>query len=339
MDFLLRPIGNSSTLLKPEPGFVIKSKVINVDDRPRNLPRLESDRKVFINLCYDEHAPMPEIPFDANVVYPLIMNNKWEIPIVTSAFRVDHDKKGQECYVVDCCINSECIKWISEDYQLKDIVVEWCIEAAELRESVEISRDNIAFPKMKKKGEFIPDLEVFSEELDNNYMKDMIEKDRDSDPASILKAKRDLLMKDEELSIDNTSGTGEELPPLFPTQTTRKKSLIEEIDDLSIQETPKKPKKVRKSEINYDVTMRKITTSDKFKLRIDIVVEPVESSLDLNLFYNSGDNDLVLRNVNTHVCDEKVLKVPLPNIFNRGNVLENADIYFVKKTKTLTIFI
>ncbi|KAL3234964.1 Protein interacting with Hsp90 1 [Nakaseomyces bracarensis] len=344
MDFLLRPIGggdsgsSSVTVLKPQPSLVIKSKIVNVDDRPRNLPSLEADRKVFINLCHDDNAPKPDIPFDANIVYPMIMNNKWEIPIVTSSFRVDHDKKGQECYVVDCCVNSECLEWIAKDYQLKDILVEWCLEAAELRETVEISRDSIAFPKMKKKGDSIPDLEVFSEELDNNYMNDMIEKDSNSEPTSILKARRDLLIQEEEMSIDN-SPLGEQLPPLFPGQTTRKKSLIEEIDDLSIQEKPKPSEKVRKSPISYDVTMRKVTTSDKFKLRIDIKIEPVESSLDLNLSYDSTNNDLVLRNLNIHICEEKILKIPLPNIFDRNKVLNNADIYFVKNKKTVTILI
>lgn len=341
MDFMLRPIGSGSqvTVLKPEPGFVIKSKLVNVTERPRNLPALEVGKKVFVNLCHDKHAPKPDVPFDANVVYPLIMNNKWEIPIVTSAFRIDHDKKGQECYVVDCCVNSDCIGWIAGDYQLRDILVEWCLEAAELRESVEISRDSIAFPKMKKKGESIPDIEVISEELDNNYMKRMMEEDSSAEPAGILKVKRDLLLKDEEMSIDSTGGTGAELPPLFPAQAMGKKSLIEEIDDLSIQETPKKAKKIRKAEIEYDASMRKVTTSERFKLRIDIVVEPVENSRDLNLTYDAKKNELLLKNLNTGVCEEKILKIPLPNVFNRDTVLESADVYFIRGTKTLTIFL
>ncbi|KAI8389695.1 related to Protein interacting with Hsp90 1 [Nakaseomyces glabratus] len=344
MDFLLRPIAsgddNQVTVLHPEPLFVIKSKIVNIDNRPKKLLKLEAGSKIFVNLCHDPQAPKPEIPFDPNIVYPLIINNKWEIPIVASSIRTDTDKKGQVCYVIDCCVASDCVKWFVEDYQLKEIVVEWCLEAAELREVIEISRDKISFPKMRKKGDSIPDLEIFSNELDGSDIKEATQNDKGNDPSSLLQIRRDLLSQEEDLSLSNDSDiTAHGLPPLFPkANETKGRSLIQEIDDLTLKEKPKNAAKKVQKNIEYNVIMKKIE-NHKYKLRLDIQIDSISGKSDLNIFYDPTNNDIVLRNLNTDLYDQKDFKIPLPNIFEGKDIMNNSEIFYVSKTGTLTIFL
>ncbi|KAH9201519.1 pre-RNA processing PIH1/Nop17-domain-containing protein [Zygosaccharomyces rouxii] len=244
MNFFLKPQDNLSSVvtINPKPEFVIKSKLVSTKNRPKDLPELQIGTKVFINLCHDEQVPQPDINFDPAIVYPLIINDQWEIPIITSSMRQDTDKKGALCYVWDCCINTKCAQWIRKEYQLREIVVEWCLESCDLAELLEISRDDISFPKMKSKGPILP-LEMLSEELNNDYKKEMakmVEEGRD-EPDNLIKMRRSLMDDEEKAALEE-----KELPPLFPINnhppaSNAGKPLIEEIDELSINEKGSKP--------------------------------------------------------------------------------------------------
>ncbi|QLL33411.1 hypothetical protein HG536_0E03220 [Torulaspora globosa] len=339
MDFMLRPVDEKATsviTLEPTPGFVVKSRLITTEGRPNHLLKLQNGSKVFINICHHEKVPKPEIDFDAIVVYPLVMNNQWEIPIITSPVREDKDKKGALCYVWDCCINSVCMSWINEDLQLREILVEWCLEACEISDVVGICRDHIAFPKMKKKGDFIPHLEVRANELTSDYRKEiakMAEKD-DSSPSRILELRRNLLEEPEGLS----GITDEELPPLMPAGRSSK-PLIEEIDNLSIDslknDKPAIPKEL--PEPQFEVRMRKTKKADKYRLRIEIESQ-VHSASDLRLRYNSQQNALEVSNVNLTVYKEKKLQIPLPHIFTEADAA-HLEALFTKADRKLTVFI
>lgn len=343
MSFLLRPVDeqnkNMVIALDPEPAFVIKSKVSGVHPKSDRIVELKTNVKIFLNVCHDSQVPKPDINFNPNIVYPLIMNNQWEIPIVTSSIREDTDKKGGICYVSDCCINSECIQWISKDLQLREILIEWCLESCELREALEISRENIAFPKMKKKGDLIPKLEILSEELTNDYQQEIsnaIESEKLSDPISIFKMRRDLIDEENDSTLNGTY-----LPPLFPNSNSQSpnKPLIQELNDLSLSKPQMKPKIHRPifNDLNFEVTMRKTTSTDMFKLRLDIKSE-ISSSLDLNLQYYSETNELLLKNINLNEFEEKHLRIPLPNIFSHSDI-SNMKTFFIKCEKKLIIFI
>lgn len=344
MEFLLRPAGEDQkdhiVTILPKPGFVIKSKLATIQNRPNTLPELQAGVKIFINVCQDDTVPKPDVDFNPSIVYPLIMNNQWEIPIITSSVREDTDKKGSSCYVWDCCVNTECMLWVSRDLQLREIVVEWCLESCELSDYVEISRDNIAFPKMKKKGEVIPALEVLSDELSNDYRKEMSKiKSEHDDPINILKMKRSLLDSEGENLFE--ANNEEELPPLFPPAkldgTTR--PLIEEIDQLSITDSQKKKPKILSElqEIHYDVKIRKTNNTNEYKLKIEITSE-VDSSSDLEIQYTVKENSFILKNTNLHICKEKRLEIPLPNIFTLENI-SNLKCFFIRKEKKLVIFV
>lgn len=344
MEFLLRPVGEDHkdhiVTILPKPGFVIKSKLATIQGRPNTFSELQAGFKIFINVCQDDQVPKPDIDFNPSTVYPLIMNNQWEIPIITSSVREDRDKKGASCYVWDCCVNTECMLWISRDLQLREIVVEWCLESCELSEYIEISRDDIAFPKMKKKGEVIPSLEVLSDELSNDYRKEVAKhKNERDDPTNILKMKRSLLDTEADNSLEGTNE--KELPPLFPQAKWDGSSrpLIEEIDQLTIADSKKKKPKIlgELQEIHYDVQIRKTKSTNDYKLKIEITSE-VNSSSDLKIQYIVEENSFVLKNTNLHVCKEKTLEIPLPNIFTLENI-SNLKCFFTKKEKKLVIFV
>lgn len=340
MDFLLRPVddhANSIVVLEPVPDFVVKSRLVTVDGRPSHLLKLENGSKVFINVCHHEKVPKPDIEFDAIVVYPLIMNNQWEIPIITSSVREDRDKKGALCYVWDCCINPVCTGWISEDLQLREILVEWCLESCEMSDVVGISRDHIAFPKMKKKGDSIPRLEVYASELMTDYRKEiakMVEKE-DSSPSKILELRRNLI---DETSSVTESLEDDKLPPLMPVGKVSK-PLIEEIDNLSIAGRKSTEAGIHKvlPEVQFEVRIKRIIKPSKFKLRIEIQSK-INSASDLRLRYSAQDNALEICNTNTRIFQEKRLQIPLPNIFSEADI-DQIEALFIKEDGKLAVFI
>ncbi|GAV53298.1 hypothetical protein ZYGR_0AI05820 [Zygosaccharomyces rouxii] len=334
MNFFLKSQNNLSPVvtINPKPELVIKSKLVSTSNRPKDLPPLEIGTKVFINLCHDEQVPQPDINFDPAIVYPLIINDQWEIPIITSSMRQDKDKKGALCYVWDCCINTKCAQWIRKEYQLREIVVEWCRESCDLAELLEISRDGISFPKMKSKGP-IPPLEMLSEELNSDYKKEMakmVEEGRD-EPDNLIRMRRSLMDDEEKAALEE-----KELPPLFPTNNGKPasnegKPLIEEIDELSIEEKGSRPLK----EVDFKVVMGK--ADSPHKLRIEITSD-LESGSDYDVTYDATHNELVVKNVNLEKFKEKTLNIPLPNIFDsRDTVESHIQCLFIKTEKKLSI--
>lgn len=302
---------------------------------------LHSSLKVFINICHDEKVPKPDIDFNPSVVYPLIMENQWEIPIITSSIRKDKDKKGILCYVWDCCINTKCMEWVCLNVQLREILVEWCLESCELSDMVEISRDNLSFPRMKKKGETIPPLEVLSEVLKRDHNKDMADfaKDEQNDPISILNLKRSLITQEEDQSMVGTNDRT--LPPLFPSRERHdsNKPLIQEIDALTIDDKIKKKAKPSQEpkDINFEVSIRKTKDSKEYKLRVEIMSE-VESGSDLRILYEAQQNSLLVKNVNLDRYKEKELNIPLPNIFSNEDI-NSMRCFFIKNARKLVIFV
>ncbi|SCU87017.1 LAMI_0D04412g1_1 [Lachancea mirantina] len=339
MSFLLRPLNtdnpdDSDGIVKIEPtaAFTIKSKLASC-----SKPNFSLGAKVFINVCYDEQVPKPDVDFNPSIVYPLIMSNRWEIPIVTSQMREDRDKKGSVCYVWDCCINSKCIQWIGKDLQLREILVEWCIESCELREAIEISRDAISFPKMKKKGDHIPAIEVLAKELGHNFEKEIqMFQERKSDPTVILELRRDLLEgEDPEYSDDDR------LPPLFPQAAPAegKKPLIQEIENLTLSpghaqlQSGSSQRHLR--DLNYSVIMGKATENEA-KIKIEICSE-LASPDDYDVTYCKSDNKLVIKNKDLDVHKLKTMEILLPHLVSTYE--PRMEMSFIKRENKLSILL
>ncbi|CAI4063574.1 hypothetical protein SKDZ_08G0780 [Saccharomyces kudriavzevii ZP591] len=335
-DFLLRPIkqrhnneskyvtiesaGGSVSKIEPIADFVIKTKLISSS----GPEKLQEGKKVFINVCHSQLVPKPETDFDARIVFPLIIQNEWEIPIITSCYRRDHDKKGQECYTWDCCIHSDCSRWIREDIQLRDILVEWCLESCEIRDSVALCRDHIAFPKMKQKGAEIPALEILNDDLQRDYktkMHEIIEQEA-RDPMSMLR-----------VSDDNDCGDDDDetLPPLFPAAKESPGVKIEEIDESEVARKRDEESVVardQKDTSEYEVKMKRYGGAE-YKLRI--LIEDKAKNSKPGLFfpsYSAAENVLYI--------NEK-LSIPLP-----CDIVSSAadiKIFHIAKERKLYIYI
>ncbi|CCF58100.1 hypothetical protein KAFR_0D04520 [Kazachstania africana CBS 2517] len=335
MSAYINPLGSeSTTAIQPIPLFVIKSKIISAQ------PNL----KLFINLSHAKEIPLPKSPFSPKTTYNEIMNNQWEIPIITSPSRIEKDKKGNKCTVYDCIINSQLVDTVLDvtNVNLKQILIEWCFESIEIIDNVIIDRENIKFPKLKFKCEGqdkLPELEVRNEQF-------METEKKNDDIQEFLQMKRDLIEKD---GIDS-----DELPALFPltrnnnnggdNEMPKNKVVIEDITN-EWQKMKQKSKisenvHVIKKDINFVVTMKKITKEKSaYKLKIEIESE-IESSLDLNVSYNLNDNELLIENSNTIEFNPKRLNLLLPNFIKELKYSsKDFKTYFIKREKKLYIFV
>lgn len=323
MNDYIRPItDNSAISITPEPIFVIKSKLVSA-------PQC----KLFINVCHSPDVPAPATPFDPSATYSAIMNNAWEIPIVTSPGREDTDKKGETCMVFDCIINSSLMPVVTavNNFQLKEILVEWCVESVEVRENVMVQRDVIKFPKMKFKGDVLPVLEIRGDAAGENETPT-----DENSAAGFLQMRRDLV--DNERMDDEENG----LKTLFPqSEATGQASrpLIEEIAEpvRPARQTTAQPSR---GKVNFNVVMRRPKVADtEYKLCIEIDSE-LDSSLDLQLTYDAAANTLHLKNLNTLEFEEKELQLPLPDVVReRASTISSFKTYFIKRERKLYIFI
>ena len=346
------------TLLKlhPKPIFVIKTK------RLTPYPPI----KLFINLAHAPEVPAPpdlgEFKTNSQRMYALIMDNKWDIPIVTSSMRRDTDKRGKECVVYDCVVNSRVVEYIlgsnddtkGANVALRDILVEWCIESIEVADKCIVSRDDIKFPKLKVKGELCEGLEV---------PVDTETGEKGDEVHELLELRRDLA--DDQGFYGSRSGNGGEeskiiipgITPSLPVKDGQTQPLVQDITESwqgkrnnpatkpAINKT-KESSTVRPSQlkdITFDVVMRKTYDTSKYKLKISITAsQPVKSS-DLDLRFDLTDNKLVLA-LSATAKDKYRLSRPLelllPTHIKRGELSpKDLKSFLLKSTATICIFI
>lgn len=209
-----------SIQLRPRPGFVVKTRILE-SSKPY---KYGVNTKVFINVCYDAQVPAPATDFDPAVVFPLIIDNKWEIPLIVSNEKADKDKKGQPSYVYDCCINNKSFQWVQTNADLRSILIEWCLESIELLYEMTLERE-YSIPKMLSKGD-LSHTEIRQDELSQDgFQRKLLD----------LKANETLGLL-EELRGENEKEEEEgELPDLMNIGGG-KKPLIEEIGEMRITE-------------------------------------------------------------------------------------------------------
>ncbi|CCH40841.1 hypothetical protein BN7_375 [Wickerhamomyces ciferrii] len=316
-------------VLNPKPQFVIKTKLAEDTVNPKRV----KGTKVFLNICSDDQVPLPEVGYDPRVIYPMIMDNKWEIPIVTSQERVDKDKKGQLAFVYDCIVNTKAIRWIQMDKELKDILVEWSLESVELRSKILLSRDDIALPKLTSKGE-VQELEVLRSDLDINRLNKEFERvsNLQTEPQSILEARR--INEDEiDEARDQIDIFNVQSKPIDKSNESSTKPLIQEITNMSIRSPPKPKSPVERPQLKYSTTMHKIDTNG-YKLKIEIKSQN-DSSLDYELNLDTETNTIILKNLNPKFTTKKDLELPLPLIFTNPEIKS----FFVHEDSTLVLFI
>lgn len=334
--FYLRPLNEVKSIdIVPEPYLVVKSKLGSSSSAPG------VSAKIFVNIVHNENYPSaPEIPFNPSIVYPLIMNNEWEIPIITTAYVTDKDKQGSTCLVWDCCVNSACIQWCTENEQLKEILIEWCLESCELRSELEIDRDAIKFPKMKYKGSDVRKIEILENDLQQSAQNVADKAQVSSSSNEFLEMKR---------NYENGEEESEQLMELrLPGNTNLsrqgKTPLIQEI------QTPTNPMDKSSSNMattqhskldscRYEVTMRKPDSPSKpYKLKVEITTNMENcNSLDFSLHYEHKEHTLFIKNLNTHRYKENSLQIPLPK-FEMGPE-DTVKAFFIKSKRTMYVII
>ncbi|SCU88493.1 LAFA_0E13014g1_1 [Lachancea sp. 'fantastica'] len=338
MTFMLRAVGDPQVerervlSVEPQAGFAIKTTVEGSSHK-----ELQYGVKYFINVCHASQVPTPDVPFDPSIVFPLIMANRWEIPIVTSAARQDVDKKGTMCYVSDCCVNTECLEWARRNPQLKEILVEWCLESCELRQEIELSRTKLAFPKLRCKGDSIPVLEVLSEDLNADPQKSALDGDQDrseNDPQVFLDMRRDLMDNEEDLDSDG------KLPPLFPNAHTEgRKVLIEEIEpsEMTLSKQKETSGKHTKQPLELDVRMGPPPSGHRANLRIQVRSE-LTSQQDYQISYDAQENTLnITTSPHHHTYQPQKLQIPLPPVTKSSAA--NMVTSFDRDNRTLSILL
>lgn len=97
--------GNAVTFLNPQPGYVIKSRVLSTKD-DSDLDSFGGVGKVFVNVCADANVddahPVPNAKDSQGRI-------AWAVPYSTSKPRRDVDKAGEQCIVFDVIFNPNVI--------------------------------------------------------------------------------------------------------------------------------------------------------------------------------------------------------------------------------------
>lgn len=300
-----------SIRLAPSEGFVVKTRILQGKDRH------SPSTKVFINVCHDPQVPRPAILFDPAVVFPLIVKNEWEIPLIVSQEKSDKDKKGALSFVYDCCINDECFRWILVSADLKLILIEWCIESVELMYDVVLERE-YSTPKMAKKGSLSP-TEITREEIENGFQKSL-QQLKQNDIQGLL------MELEEPEPLDDSN---EPLPDLLNPQN-KSKPLIQEIGDLSIKpDADTTPSKEKTSPMKYVVsfTVRRGAEGDVMILQSEQFTNAISISHDAS----TRSIRLINHDETRILGKEDYLDFPAPD-------MQLDKVFMVEKEQSLYVF-
>merc|ERR1711988_144973 len=141
--------GFMATFLQPQPGYVIKTRVLSSCQNEDEDSALGFG-KIFINVCSD-----PNIS-DASPRSDVKPDNKgriaWAIPYSTSKPRRDLDKAGQNCMVYDVIFNPNVIKETQSNYNFRDMVNSTALEGVEKAFKLKLDRKRLRFPRLQFKG-------------------------------------------------------------------------------------------------------------------------------------------------------------------------------------------
>lgn len=286
-----------SIRLNPTPGYVVKTRILKSDS-------VQVGTKVFLNVCQDSQVPKPEQDFEPGIVFPLIVDNKWEIPIIVSREKEVKDKQGLTSYCYDCCINEMCFRWCTINSDLRSILNEWCIEAVELLYTVTLDRQ-YSTPKMLNKGPLSETVIRKDELTDQGFLKKLSELKQNESLGLLEELHQD---PEEPADIEIFSNSSKPF----------KRPLIEEIDlKPTAQVTSSGPKPLSKpvpTEISYCVSFQKLAQNNPYSLIVSY-----ESNLPyqfLQVDYQSP-NLIISSKSDGYVFDTYTkraeLRIPLPH--------------------------
>ncbi|CAK7895822.1 protein interacting with Hsp90 1 [[Candida] anglica] len=296
-----------SITLDPFEGFVVKTKIVDAED----LEAHQLKTKVFINICYDEQVPKPGQEFDASVVFPMIISNQWEIPIITSQEKTNKDKKGVPSLVYDCCINKDCFTWCQLNSDLKSILIEWCIEAVEILYDITLERE-YTLPKMISKGE-LSKTEILKSEIEGKDMEKELKNMKDERLGLIEELK---FGKDED--NDNNEGKFEQLPNIMDLKGNKKgKILIEEIEmDHKEKDGVNKNSSTLQPQVQPQINSSRIQILDEEELGLkEIKTMKLDDKIEKKVVVDSNSSNSIQSSSYEIIKSDEglVIKIHLPN--------------------------
>lgn len=139
--------GFVATFLQPQPGYVIKTRVLSCQNEDEDVS--EGFGKLFINVCSDPNIKDAQPKTD-------VKDNRgriaWAIPYSTSKARRDLDKAGQNCMVYDVIFNPNVIKRTQTNFNFREIVNSTALEGVENAFKLKLDRKRLRFPRLQFKG-------------------------------------------------------------------------------------------------------------------------------------------------------------------------------------------
>lgn len=314
------------------PGFVIKSKLFS----PFKV--YPSGSKIFINLCWNNKIPIKELKdskgsniedFNIELIFLKISNGEWEIPILTNPeIRETVDKNGNKSILTDCVINEKYFKWCLINKELKEILIQWCIDAIEFQnDEILIDRDFIKLPKRSSIGGELKNIQVDIKYL-NDISKELQELSKDmfegkDETLTLINAN-----KEEDYNEDDNK-----LPSLIPNNDKIGKKLIVELSDEEINQDITKVKKIKKEEenkISYEIECRNVMNETEIEFKYEIKISTkIKDIKEYQLKLDKINKELIIINIGIN----KEFKFPLPlNIemkqFKSFYVRKEGKIYF-----------
>ncbi len=309
--------------LTPKPGFVIKTRL----EKSTISPVRNKGTKFFINLCHEKHVPAPDTDFSPEVI-PLILADKWEIPIVCSEEREDKDKKGVKSFVYDCVINDRAFTWVLKDKDLRTVMAQWCINAVEFKSKLELS-DEVSFPKLPVKGK-VGNIIVKASQL--KLPEKNVTTEIDEMAKLILDMKKNENNNDEKETIAQhgqlSPGPGQ--ANSFLLSQPSKKPLIEVIGEAD-NNTGKDLEVEREIQLNTSII--KLDKPKEYTHAVRVSSADIEDFETVTLDYDNKTHKLLL------FIHGQVLEVDISSIAVNTNLKGNFKAFFEKGTKILSIFI
>lgn len=309
----------------PKPHFVIKTKILS------DYQSFSAGAKLFVNVCSHEEIPSPppvspmhstseSENFQPELVFPLIMENKWEIPIWTSPhLRGEKDKSGKDSLAIDCIISPKSLKWIVLNSDLKSILIEWCFESIEFQfmdADLLIDRNSISFPKMSYKGKDVQEAHINPASFDGGRRE--LAKLENNETVALLEAKR-AFDEPNELPDISTFISGDK---------GSRKPLIEEIEEMKISPVVKSELEPVREKIQFETQFSK--ASHPFKILVKIKSE-LSSAADYDLGYDPEEKNLVVKAAKS---EESQMTLPLPL-----DVTGEFKCYYVTSTNQLCVYV
>ncbi|KAF6015078.1 hypothetical protein HII13_000011 [Brettanomyces bruxellensis] len=321
----------------PEPKFVIKTKIFS--SYGGSLP----GTKLFINVGSHPKVPMPKDDsgndtevFDPAIIFPQIMNNKWEIPILTSPqLRNGKDKKGKNCLIVDCIINRKPMEWVSLNADLRMILTQWCFDSVEFQVGGHflIDRDAVKFPRRSYMGQ-LQNIEVNVANLNNDFheVQELQNSfDQKESFTNILDAKR---LMQEENGLNNLKMPNDS--PVFPA--AKPSPLILEINPSNLHHSKQKPKEKLVSQTNekipFTVDLKMLEPKDTKECYTFLLHVTSQLSGDDNfeLNYNKYTKSIIISS--SGKINSSPIAFPIP-AKSQGLITS----YYLKAEKSLYIFV